>query len=412
MARSSHPGPRNVTVNGTESPSDEHSAAPAPGSVRGRRYRAHSAAALAVVLAVGTLTACGGDSDAPKVAENKISAGEVPDYYPAGYDNLIEEAKKEGGKLTVYSNLGDENMAPIVRDFKKKYSWIKTVSISELDSDELFQKVLSENAAGTSPADVLISSAASAWADFSEREDTVLKYDSPEAAKLGEESKLLPSVYSMSKDPMTIAYNTSLMEKAPKGMADLAKIVAADKGKFKNKVTVRDPEGSFGFSVTRALTGGNPDAWDALETILPLTRPETSSGTQLEKIVSGEYTAGFLISASPAYPVVEDSAGLVKIVFPEDGTVVLPRGIGIASEAPHPATSKLFLDFALSEEGQRAVAEGGLASYREGVEGEGLHTYQEVVDKVGEAHIIPVEYKAVPKQDADAWLKQFDGLRK
>jgi iron(III) transport system substrate-binding protein len=400
MARYSHLGSRNVATGGT-----------VPGLRPSPRRR--SATALGVVLALGLLAACGGGDDGtPTVAENKISAGKVPGYYPKGYSDLIEAAKKEGGKLTVYSNLGDENMAPVVRDFKKKYDFIKTVSVNELDSDELFQKVLSENAAGKSPADVLISSAASAWTSFSQRKSTVLEYKSPELSELGPSAELLPSVYSMSQDPMTIAYNTSLMEKPPTGIADLAKIVSADKGKFKNKVTVRDPEGSFGFSVTRALTEGNPKAWDALEEILPLTRPETSSGTQLEKIVSGEYTAGFLISASPAYPVVEDSAGLVKIVFPEDGTVVLPRGLGIAAQAPHPATSKLFLDFALSEEGQRAVAEGGLASYREGVEGEGLHTYQEVVDKVGEDKIIHVDYAAVSKNDTDAWLEHFARLQK
>lgn len=346
------------------------------------------------------------------MAENKISAGQVPDYYPADYADLISAAEKEGGKLTVYSNLGDENMAPIVRDFKKKYDFIKTVSVNELDSDELFQKTLSENAAGSSPADVLISSAATAWADFSGRKGTVLEYKSPELEELGASAELLPSVYSVSQDPMTIAYNTSLMETPPTTLTDFAKILTSDEDKYKNKVTVRDPEGSFGFTVTRALTEGNPESWTDLEKILPLTRPETSSGTQLEKIVAGEYMAGFLISASPAYPVVEDSAGLVKIVFPKDGTVVLPRGLGIAAEAPHPATSKLFLDFALSDEGQRAVAEGGLASYREGVKGEGLHTYQEVVDAVGEENIIHVEYKPVAKDDAAAWLERFDGLRK
>ncbi|MDT0569789.1 extracellular solute-binding protein [Streptomyces sp. DSM 3412] len=378
-----------------------------------RPVRRPLTAAFAATLALGTLAACGGgDTDAPKVAENKISAGQVPDYYPADYADLIEAARKEGGKLTVYSNLGDENMAPIVRDFKKKYDFIKTVSVNELDSDELFQKTLSENAAGSSPADVLISSAATAWSDFSAREDTVLEYKSPELKELGESAELLPSVYSLSQDPMTIAYNTSLMETPPTTLTDFAKIVTGDEAKYKNKVTVRDPEGSFGFTVTRALTEGNPEAWKDLEKILPLTRPETSSGTQLEKIVAGEYTAGFLISASPAYPVVEDSAGLVKIVFPKDGTVVLPRGMGIAAEAPHPATSKLFMDFALSEEGQRAVAEGGLASYRDGVKGEGLHTYQEVVDAVGEENIIHVEYEAVSKDDSEAWLERFDGLRK
>ena len=130
----------------------------------------------------------------------------------------------------------------------------------------------------------------------------------------------------------------------------------------------------------------------------------------MEKILSGEYFAGFFISGGPAFPVVGDSDGLVDVVYPEDGTVILPRGIGIAADAPHAATAKLFMDFVLSEEGQRAVAEGGLSSYREGISGRGLHTYQETVKKVGEDNLIPVSYEEQPEAVVDAWLERFYGL--
>ena len=142
-----------------------------------------------------------------------------------------------------------------------------------------------------------------------------------------------------------------------------------------------------------------------------MAKAETSSGTQLEKIISGEYLAGFFISAAPAYPKVDDSAGLVGSVFPDDGTVVLPRGIGIAAKAPHPATAKLFTDFVLSEEGQRAVAEGGLTSYRDGVEAtDGRHTYQELVEAVGEENVIDVPYVQVPEDQVKAFTSRWDGL--
>ena len=72
-----------------------------------------------------------------------------------------------------------------------------------------------------------------------------------------------------------------------------------------------------------------------LKTLLPLGRAESSSGTQLEKIIAGEYLAGFFVSAGPAYPKVADSGGLLALTFLDDGTVVLPRGIGIpARRAP------------------------------------------------------------------------------
>ena len=367
---------------------------------------------LAGVLSMSALAACGGGGDAteqPK--ENKIAAGEVPDYYPAEYTDLIAEAKKEGGDLTIYSNTSEENWAPIFRDFKKKYSWVEKVSANDLDSDEVFQKVLSEQSTGSSPVDLAVSNAAQAWAGFSKRDNVLADYQSPELDKLPEFAQLLPNVYAMSMDPQLIAYNTSLMEKAPTGIGDLADMVKADPKKYTDKITVRDPESSFGYSVTQAFTEANPEAWSDFETLLPATRPETSSGTQMEKILSGEYLAGFFISGGPAFPVVNDSDGLVNVVYPDDGAVILPRGIGIASDAPHPATAQLFLDFVLSEEGQRAVAEGGLSSFREGIEGPGLHTYQETAKKVGGADkLIPVSYEEQSKAAVQAWLKRFYDL--
>ena len=61
--------------------------------------------------------------------------------------------------------------------------------------------------------------------------------------------------------------------------------------------------GAVGRIIPRGLSG---QCW-----ICPAqqARPETSSGTQTEKLLSGEYTVGFFISAAPAYPVVANSGG-------------------------------------------------------------------------------------------------------
>jgi iron(III) transport system substrate-binding protein len=374
------------------------------GSTASRGRRALSV--LALTLVAGSLAACGGE-DEPKVAENKITVEGVPDYYPAEYADIVDASKEEGGELVIYSNTSEENWAPIFRDFQKKFPWVEKVSANDLDSDEVFQKILSEQATGKSPADLVVTNAAVGWAEFAARDGVLMDYESPEIDQLPEFAQLLPNVFAMSTDPQTIAYNTELVPEAPTGIAHLGELAEANPDVFQDKITVRDPESSFGYSVTNAYTSANPDGWAALEKVLPFTRAETSSGTQMEKILAGEYVAGFLISGGPAFPVVEDSQGLVETVYPDDGTVVLPRGIGIAADAPHPATSKLFVDFLMSEEGQFAVAEGGLSSYRDNVSGEGLHTYQEVVDAVGEDGIIFVEYKAQSESEIDEWLKRF-----
>jgi iron(III) transport system substrate-binding protein len=370
----------------------------------------HIAAVFGVAMSVA-VTACGSGDTAEPGANNTVKTGEAPDYYPAEYQDVIAASKNEGGNLTIYSNTDQENWAPIFRDFKTKYPWVGEISANNLDSDEVFQRVLSEQATGGSPADIVVSNAAQAWADFAGRPGTLMEYKSPEVAKLPEQATLMPNVYSMSLDPISIIYNTSLMTEKPTGLKSLADIVAKDPGKYQGKITTRDVNGAFGFTVSNGFTDARPDAWSSLEKVLPMAKAETSSGTQLEKITSGEYLAGLFISAAPAYPKVDDSGGLLGLSFYDDGTVVLPRGIGIPAKAPHPATAKLFTDFVLSEEGQRAVAEGGLTSYRDGIEAkDGLHTYQELVQAVGEANVINVPYVMVPEDKVKSFTDRWDGL--
>ncbi len=369
---------------------------------------------LSALVATSVLAACGsgGEDTATATApENTITVGEVPDYYPEDYQALIDASKEEGGELEIYSNTDQENWAPIFRDFQKKYDWVETINANNLDSDEVFQRVLSEQATGGSPADILVSNAAQAWAEYAQDPSHVMTYESPELGQLPDFAQLMPNVYGFSMDPIVIPYNTSLLSEAPTGYADLARIASENPGQFQDQLTVRDIGGAFGFTVAYNLMEGNPDLWDAMGQILPLTRPETSSGTQIEKIVAGEYQAGININAAPTYPVVADSSGLLDVVYPEDGDVVLPRGIGIAPEAPHSATAKLFLDFVLSEEGQAAVAEGGLTAYRDSVEAtEGLHTYQEVVDAVGEDNVIIAPYELISDEDIAAFTDRWNGL--
>jgi iron(III) transport system substrate-binding protein len=363
----------------------------------------------AALLATTALTACSSGSEA--APENEIATGEYPDYYPDDYADLVSDAEAEGGELTIYSNTDQENWAPIFRDFQKKYPFVKSINANNLDSDEVFQRVLSEQATGGSDADLLVSNAAQAWASYAAEDDALLAYESPELDQLPDFAQLLPNVYAMSMDPAGINYNSQLLSDGITGFADLAEKIEADPETYAGKLTTRDVTGSFGFTVTHAYMEARPDAWKLMETILPNALPESSSGSQGEKILAGEYVAGFFISSAPSYPIQESSGGLYSIVFPEDGTVVLPRAIGIAPDAPHTATAQLFIDFILSEEGQNAVAEGGLTSYRESVEAaEGRHTYQEVVDAVGEDQVIIGEYELVDEAEVDEFVDRWNGL--
>jgi iron(III) transport system substrate-binding protein len=362
-------------------------------------------AAAAVMLAA---TGCGSSENAPAAPPNQIAVEQVPSYYPAEYQQIIEGSKAEGGELVINSGTAKENWAPVFRDFQKKYPWVKSILAQESGA-EGYQQLLNQIATNSVQEDIMVVSSTQGWSDFAAHEGALAEYRSPELDHLPEFAELLPNVYAMSMDPMGMVYNTALIGEDLTGLDDLAAYAASHPGELDGKITFREATTPFGFSVAHAWTQSNPknpEAWATFEKLLPLSRPETSSGTQIEKVLAGEYAAGFLISSALGYAQEERSDGLVKFVLPKDGTLLLGRGTGIIQEAPHPNTARLFVDFLLSEEGQRAVAEGGLTAYRDGIAGDqGLRTYQDLVAEVGEESIVVVPFDAVPTGE----VEQFTG---
>ena len=133
------------------------------------------------------------------------------------------------------------------------------------------------------------------------------------------------------------------------------------------------------------------------------------SGQRKKELEKWKQTQATLLFYETPHRVLEALEDIATVLG--DRTVVLGRGIGITPKAPHAATAKLFIDFLLSEEGQNAVAEGGLTAYRDSVKQvAGLHTYQEIVDQVGEKNIIRVPYKVTTDADVKAFVDKWNGL--
>ena len=271
--------------------------------------------------------------------ENKISVEEVPDYYPADYADDHRGLEGRGWRARhllqhLRGELGADlprlpEEVPVGREgLRERPRQRRGLPAGALRAGHR-RLARSTWSSRTPPARGPTSPSAT---------ERLMDYQSPELDQLPDFAQLLPNVYAMSTDPMTIAYNTELMPEAPTGIASLADIAEADPDKFQDKITVRDPESCLRVHRHPRVHRGQPRGLGDLERLLPFTRAETSSGTQMEKILAGEYLAGFFISGGPAFPVVDDSDGLVEVVYPDDGTTVLPRGIGIAADAPHPAT--------------------------------------------------------------------------
>jgi len=293
-----------------------------------------------------------------------VLAVAVPNYYPKDYDKIIEASRAEKG-LYIYSNVSTDNWKPLLALFNKLYPWIN-VKLLDLGGSEVLPRYIAESQTGTPTADFLVTQSAPGWARLL-GENRLLRYPSPEIPHLPAWSSRQETVYSFSADPAIMAWNTKIFpaDMVPKGMADFAEKVQKKPEFFRGRLTSYN-EGAFGgYSAFGFYKHHGEKFWNWLDIIGPMTRPGSSGGDQLEKMLSGEYMMSWNFSAiNLASSTAKRAGNLIGWKYTEDGNPVLVRGMGITIKAANPNSAKLLLDLLLSQEGQVALTKGNMTVYR------------------------------------------------
>src|SRR4029078_11233765 len=114
----------------------------------------------------------------------------------------------------------------------------------------------------------------------------------------------------------------------------------------------------------------NPQFWDmvkALGVVGP--RFQSSAGTMMERISSGENLLGFnIFNSYAALRAKKDPA--IGNVLPKDYTLVMSRVMFASKTAKNPNAAKLWLDYILSKRGQTIIGnQAELGAIRAHVEG-------------------------------------------
>jgi iron(III) transport system substrate-binding protein len=138
----------------------------------------------------------------------------------------------------------------------------------------------------------------------------------------------------------------------------MVRVFTQKNDKLKGKVTTYDIEKSgVGFMLITQDAKVNPHFWDfakALGTTSP--RFQSSSGTMMERVSSGENLLGFNIFASYAQ-LRQKKDPSIGIAYPKDYALVMSRVMFISKGAKNPNAAKLWLDYVLSKRGQTIAAE-------------------------------------------------------
>src|SRR5574338_79607 len=272
-----------------------------------------------------------------------VSAQQVPAGYPGDYAKIIEAAKQEG-KVVVYGATDAAAANPLIKDFEAMYPGVK-VEYNDMNTTELYNRLISEKAAGAGSADVTWSSAMDLQVKLV-NDGFALSYASPELSKLPDWASWKNEAYGTTYEPIVFAYNKRLVkpEEMPQTHADLPKMLGIDR--FKGKLTSYDIEKSgVGFLLITQDAKAAPAFWDIPKTFGATgARFYSSSGTMMERLSSGEHLV--------AYNLIGTYAILRAKKDPSIG-IVMPK------------------DYTLSKRGQTILAnQSDLGSIRADVEGE------------------------------------------
>ena len=260
---------------------------------------------------------------------------------------LMEGAKKEG-KLMIYSSVSATDTSTLAQKFQQKYPYIKPEFL-RLPSERLLTKILQEARAGKQFADVFQTGVVEVYL-FKEK-GMVAKYASPERAAYADYFKDGDGYYtSFFHTSKVIAYNTKMLAagKAPKSYEDLLD------PQWRGKLGL--PGGGSGIRWFLAMMKEVGDEkGEAFMRKLAAQKPamgqDISGVTAL--MAAGEYPVAIFTNAHQIEQMKSQGAPVEWV--PTRPILTTQTVLAISSQTASPNSSKLYIDFVLSKEGQELL---------------------------------------------------------
>ena len=260
-------------------------------------------------------------------------------------DPVIAGAKKEGEvSLYLSTNLTDAN--GMIQRFNQKYPFVK-VGLYRTENEKLLSRILTEASAGKFTADVVLISSFEVRVLMQKK--MLQKYTSPESQFYSEgftdKEGYWTSVYSI---PRVIAYNTKLVkaDAAPKTYDDLLQPKWKDSVALSNSATLW----YAGFLKYNGDEKGR-EFMKKLSAQKPVFRDSETVISQL--LAAGEFPLG--LTYSHQIGSLKKKGAPVEWIRTVQPIVTGLKPISLSSKATHTDAGKLFIDFALSKEGQELI---------------------------------------------------------
>lgn len=253
--------------------------------------------------------------------------------------------------LTLYTSQPNEDAQMTVTAFEKAHPDIEVKWIRD-GTTRLTARLQAELAAGGAAPDVLLI-ADSVTMESLKKQDLLAAYKSPEASRYDAQLYDPQGYYYGTKLITTgIAYNTRAPVK-PGSWQDLLK------PELKNMTTLPSPLYSGAAQIHMATLMNDPQLGFAWYEKLKANgaMPQSGNGAVMNAITSGSKGYGVLVD----YMAIREKAkgAPIEFVFPKEGVSIVTEPVAMLKNAKNPDGAKAFIDFVLSDAGQRLVLKQG-----------------------------------------------------
>jgi ABC-type Fe3+ transport system substrate-binding protein len=287
-----------------------------------------------------------------------------------GHDrHLIEGAKKEA-KMVFYTSVETEFARALTGGFEAKYPFIKT-DIYRSTHEKILSRMNVERKTGTYTADTV--SVGEFETYHLQKMGFTVPYKSPSASAYPEGFKDPNGYWTDLYDNLIVtAYNTGRVKRdeLPKRYEDLLH------SRWKGRMVLDQNEDRW-FANLLYLMGEKKgmEFMQALAKQSVAIRGGRGMVTQL--LGAGEYDLQIVAYWYRPHLMKKQGAPVDWIAL--DPSIVATHPISVVNRGPHPNTAKLFIDFVLSEEGQKIFIQKGRESARVGLKPEGYPSHLKVV---------------------------------
>ncbi|NLY21305.1 MAG: ABC transporter substrate-binding protein [Tissierellia bacterium] len=271
------------------------------------------------------------------------------------------KSDKLSGEVVLYTSQPEEDIQEIIDAFNIENPDVK-FNVFRSGTEEVVSKLLAENEMNNIQADLVLV-ADSVTFEALKAKDLLLSYDSKEASKISEDFVDADKMYYGTKILTTgIMVNKDVIKSEINSFSDLLK------PEYESQIIMPSPlysgAAAYNLSLIKRTENLGLGFYDGLKDNDVFVGQ--GNGSVLQSVISGEKGIGIIVDYMAIRSIAEGNN--IQFIYPEEGSPIITEPIGIIKNTENPEAAKAFLDFLISEKGQKIASSQGYTPIRENVE--------------------------------------------